>query len=71
MSELLTAREAIARFAGLYYEKLYALAEHNLIHPVQPNGRILYPEWELSAIQKRYPTWDVTRMVDDDFAKRL
>ncbi len=49
VSELLTLREACRRF-DLYPEKIYAWAEAGLLHPVKPNGRTLYPEWEIRAL---------------------
>jgi len=51
VSELLTLREACARF-GLYNEQVYAWARDGRIHPVKPNGRTLYPEWEIAHCVK-------------------
>jgi hypothetical protein len=52
LSELLTAQEACRRY-GIRTQRLYALAELGLLHPVQPNGRILYPAWELEALDNQ------------------
>jgi predicted site-specific integrase-resolvase len=49
VSELLTLREACKRF-GLYPEKIYGWAKAGALHPVQPAGRLLYPEWELREL---------------------
>ena len=51
VSELLTLREACKRF-DLYPEKIYAWVHAGQVHPVQPNGRILYPEWEIAHCVK-------------------
>ncbi len=47
-AELLTLSEACLRF-GVRPHRIYAAASQGLLHPVQPNGRILYPEWEIEA----------------------
>jgi hypothetical protein len=49
---LLTLREACNRFPELYPEVVYAWARDQLLHPVRPNGRTLYPEWELARLVK-------------------
>lgn len=49
VSELLTLREACKRFE-LYPEKIYAWSKAGALHPVQPAGRLLYPEWELRRL---------------------
>jgi len=45
---LLTLTEACVRF-GITNRRLYHLVSLRLVHPVQPHGRVLYPEWEIEA----------------------
>jgi hypothetical protein len=53
VSELLTLREACERFPGLHFKQIYVWAEAGILHPVKPQGRTLYPEWELAeAVRK-------------------
>ena len=51
IAELLTAHEARLRF-GLRNQRLYAMVKAGLVHPVRPNGRVLYPEWEIAAAMR-------------------
>jgi hypothetical protein len=46
---LLTLREAEQLF-GLSEFYVYRGVRKGDIHPVKPNGRTLYPEWELEAV---------------------
>lgn len=47
--ELLTLREAMRRFR-VYQQRIYRWVEEERLHPVKPNGRTLYPAWELEAL---------------------
>jgi len=51
--ELVTLREACKRFPGLHDKLIYRWARLGLLHPVRPNGRRLYPLWELEALVGR------------------
>lgn len=46
---LLTIRDAEREY-GLSGKRIYAAVRAGRVHPVKPNGRTLYPEWELAAL---------------------
>ena len=52
-SELLTLSEAGKRF-GISERRVYSWAQAGLVHPVKPQGRILYPEWELRQLVEEH-----------------
>lgn len=51
---LMTIRDAEREF-GLTGKRIYAAVLDGVVHPVRPNGRTLYPEWELRSLTKCYP----------------
>jgi hypothetical protein len=48
--ELLDLSEACARFRGVHAKLVYRWVREGRLHPVKPNGRRLYPSWELEAL---------------------
>ena len=41
------------RLYGISEHTLYRLAAEGRLHPVKPNGRVLYPAWELDMVLRK------------------
>lgn len=52
--ELVTLRQACERLPGLHEKLIYRWARLRQLHPVRPNGRRLYPLWELEELWSDY-----------------
>ena len=52
--ELLTLRDACNRFRGLHEKLVYRWVRERRLHPVRPNGRRLYPSWELETLHAEH-----------------
>lgn len=48
--ELLDLSEACERYRGVHAKLVYRWVREGRLHPVKPNGRRLYPSWELEAL---------------------